>query len=99
MGRTFVDPFEGGTYDASRCSVAHNEFPLDPQQAPLLRARNVQKTLGSGDTTNPVLRGVSLDIASREYVSIVGASGSGESTLLHLLRGLAPPTQNDPVGE
>jgi len=75
--------------------VAHTDFPLDPAQPPLLRAQNVHKTLGSGDTANPVLRGVSLDIARREYVSIVGASGSGKSTLLYLLGGLDRPTQTD----
>jgi lipoprotein-releasing system ATP-binding protein len=78
--------------------VAHSDFPLDPQP-PLLRARNVHKTLGSGDTVNPVLRGVSLAIAPREYVSIVGASGSGKSTLLYLLGGLDRPTQTDPEGK
>src|SRR6185295_9347344 len=48
---------------------------------------------------NPVLRGVTLDIAPREYVSIVGASGSGKSTLLYLLGGLDRPTQTDAEGK
>ena len=75
--------------------MAQTDFPLDPAQPPLLRAQNVHKTLGSGDTANPVLRGVSLDIAPREYASIVGTSGSGKSTLLYLLGGLDRPTQTD----
>jgi len=79
--------------------VALNESPVDLQQFPLLRARNVHRTLGSGDTVNPVLRGVSLEIGSREYVSIVGASGSGKSTLLYLLGGLDRPTQVDAEGK
>jgi lipoprotein-releasing system ATP-binding protein len=79
--------------------VAHTDFPLDASDAPLLRAQNVHRILGSGDTSNPVLRSVSLEIARREYVSIVGASGSGKSTLLYLLGGLDRPTQFDLDGK
>ena len=62
-------------------------------QAPLLRAQNVHRILGSGDAANDVLRGVSLDAGRDEYVSIVGASGSGKSTLLYLLGGLDRPSR------
>jgi lipoprotein-releasing system ATP-binding protein len=63
--------------------------------APLLRAQNVHRLLGTQDNLNHVLRGVSLEIGRREYVSIVGASGSGKSTLLYLLGGLDRPSQRD----
>jgi len=46
-----------------RSFVAHTDFPLDPSEALLLRAQNVHRILGSGDTANPVLRGVTLEIA------------------------------------
>jgi lipoprotein-releasing system ATP-binding protein len=65
---------------------------------PLLRAQNVHRVLGSGDTANHVLRGVTLSIGHDEYVSIVGASGSGKSTLLYLLGGLDRPSQEDAGG-
>ena len=64
--------------------------------APLLRAQNVHRILGSADNPNHVLRGVDLEIGPDEYVSLVGASGSGKSTLLYLLGGLDRPTQADP---
>ena len=69
--------------------------PLLPLSHPpvLLRAQNVHRILGTGDTANHILKGVSLSIARDEYVSIVGASGSGKSTLLYLLGGLDRPTR------
>ncbi len=67
--------------------------PRDP--APLLRAQNVQRFLGSGDARTHILKGVTLSIDRGEYVSIVGASGSGKSTLLYLLGGLDRPDRRD----
>ena len=78
--------------------MAHTEFPLENATVPLLRAQNVHRILGAGETANTVLRGVSLEIARHEYVSIVGASGSGKSTLLYLLGGLDRPSQTDAEG-
>ena len=59
--------------------------------APILEARNLHRTFGSGLTEVRVLRGASLSIARGEFVVIMGASGSGKSTLLHLLGALDTP--------
>ena len=40
----------------------------------------------------PILRGIQLEVAAGEMICIVGASGVGKSTLLHLLGGLDRPT-------
>jgi putative ABC transport system ATP-binding protein/lipoprotein-releasing system ATP-binding protein len=58
---------------------------------PVLSARALTKTFRSGDALLEVLRGVDLDVAPGESVSIRGESGSGKSTLLNLLAGLDAP--------
>jgi lipoprotein-releasing system ATP-binding protein len=60
--------------------------------APLLVATELEKEYRSGPETVRVLRGMSLEIATSEVVALVGASGVGKSTLLHLLGGLDRPT-------
>ena len=77
---------------ALACSPASSASPA------LLRAQNVHRILGVGDTANHILKGVSLSIGRDEYVSIVGQSGSGKSTLLYLLGGLDRPTRTGPDG-
>ena len=57
----------------------------------VLSARGLRKNYRSGDALLEVLRGVDLDIAPGESVSIRGESGSGKSTLLNLLAGLDAP--------
>lgn len=62
----------------------------EPAQA-ILTARGLAKSYPSGDRRIEVLRGVDLDVAAGESVSIRGESGSGKSTLLNLLSGLDAP--------
>lgn len=59
---------------------------------PLITVRNLAKTYSTGDIEVHAVRGVNLDIASGEFVSIVGPSGSGKSTFMHILGCLDRPT-------
>ncbi|MFO0830108.1 MAG: ABC transporter ATP-binding protein [Phycisphaerales bacterium] len=61
---------------------------------PLLSAQHLRKTYRMGRIDVPVLRDASLDVASGEWVAVIGSSGSGKSTLLHLLGGLDRPDRN-----
>lgn len=55
---------------------------------PFLAVRGLSKSYRMGDRELPVLRDLDLDVEAGEMVAIVGASGVGKSTLLHLLGGL-----------
>jgi lipoprotein-releasing system ATP-binding protein len=57
----------------------------------VLSGRGLFKTYVSGTRPIQVLTGVDLDVAAGESVSIRGESGTGKSTLLHLLAGLDAP--------
>ncbi|HEU5039627.1 MAG TPA: ABC transporter ATP-binding protein [Gemmatimonadales bacterium] len=59
----------------------------------ILEARGLRKTYRGGDgSLIEVLGGVDLEVGRGEFVAIVGASGTGKSTLLYLLGALDTPT-------
>lgn len=58
---------------------------------PLIVADRVVRSYPSGGTELRVLEGTSLTVEAGELVAVVGASGVGKSTLLHLLGGLDRP--------
>ena len=59
----------------------------------ILRAENLTKIYGSGETKVTALDHVSFTVEAGEFVSIIGPSGSGKSTLLHILGGVDKPTE------
>jgi lipoprotein-releasing system ATP-binding protein len=66
--------------------------PAAAPREPLVVAEGVDKEYRTGGETLRVLRGVSLTVNTGELVAIVGASGVGKSTLLHVLGALDRPT-------
>ena len=58
----------------------------------ILQTEHLKKYYGAGDTQVRALDGVDFSVENGEFVSIVGTSGSGKSTVLHMLGGLERPT-------
>jgi len=59
----------------------------------VLEANQLEKTYTSAaGVTQPVLKNLSLEVATGEFVAIMGPSGSGKSTLLNILSTLMKPT-------
>jgi putative ABC transport system ATP-binding protein len=59
----------------------------------MISVRDLEKDYHVGDHVIHALRGVSLDIAAKEFVTVVGPSGSGKSTFMHILGCLDRPTR------
>ena len=57
----------------------------------LVEVRSVTKRFHKGDETITPLDGVSLDIDEGEFISLMGASGTGKSTLLNLIASIDQP--------
>jgi len=59
--------------------------------------RKINKQFGSGDGAVVVLEDINIPIARNEFVSIVGRSGCGKTTLLNIAAGLVAPSSGETV--
>jgi len=59
---------------------------------PMIQLEKISKVYGDGDTEVRALWEVNLDIKAGEYLAIMGQSGSGKSTMMHILGCLDRPT-------
>jgi len=75
-------------------------IPLPAQTGPaLLEARAVHKSYWMGQKEIHVLRGASFSLRAGEMASLVGPSGVGKSTFLHVIGTLDPATQGSVLFE
>ena len=58
----------------------------------IVRVASVTKSFKMGKTMLQALKGISLEIATGDYISIMGPSGSGKSTLFNMIGGLDKPS-------
>lgn len=61
----------------------------------MLELRNIVKTYQTGDLVQNALKGVSISFRENEFVSILGQSGSGKTTMLNIIGGLDRYTSGD----
>ena len=61
----------------------------------MLKLTNIKKDYVSGDSTVHALKGVSLEFRKSEFVSILGQSGCGKTTLLNIIGGLDKYSDGD----
>lgn len=59
----------------------------------ILKVENLTKVYGKGESEVIALDHVTFSVERGEFVAIVGASGTGKSTLLHLIGGVDTPTE------
>ena len=58
----------------------------------IVEARGLEKIYGKGENAVHALQGVDISVERGEFAAVVGTSGSGKATLLHMLGGLDRPT-------
>lgn len=61
----------------------------------MLQLKNIVKDYGEGDSKVQALKGVSINFRANEFVSILGHSGCGKTTLLNIVGGLDQYTDGD----
>lgn len=64
-------------------------------QKPVIEVKDIHKTYHLGDIQVHALRGVTLKIDNGDFVSIMGASGSGKSTFMNIIGCLDKPTNGE----
>ena len=58
----------------------------------IVKTQDLKKYYKTGNQTVKALDGVDFKVAEREFVSIIGKSGSGKSTFIKCIAGLVKPT-------
>lgn len=74
-----------------------NPIPKPNGSDPLVQVKEVVKTFPVGNGEITVLKGISFDVHAGEFVSIVGPSGNGKSTLLNMITGIDRPTRGEVI--
>ena len=65
------------------------------EEEKMLKLKNITKEYVSGDTKVEALKGISIEFRKSEFVSILGQSGCGKTTLLNIIGGLDRYTSGD----
>ena len=69
----------------------------EEQNGYLVQVKDVVKSFKVGDGEVTILKSISFDVKDGEFVSIVGPSGNGKSTLLNMIPGIDRPTAGEVI--
>lgn len=64
-----------------------------PMGESFIKLENLHKSFEKGEGRLEVLKGLDLELEKGEMLAVLGASGAGKSTILHILGGLERPTE------
>ena len=81
----------GNTATIMALTKDNNPRPLSPEKGPFISGQDICKSFSSSETRIEVLRDVKFEVDRGETIAIVGASGIGKSTFLHILGTLDRP--------
>lgn len=84
-------PSDGPTTAARQSTPPSHESAVPPADV-LVACHDVALTFGRGASAVVAVHGASLEVRAGDRLAVVGPSGSGKSSLLHLLAGLEQPT-------
>lgn len=68
-----------------------------PNGSPIIDMRNIVKRFPVGNSEVTILHGISFNVMPGEFVSIVGPSGNGKSTLLNMVTGIDRPSDGEVI--
>jgi putative ABC transport system ATP-binding protein len=94
MATASSSPFDTVVSDPSKRSGSERGHPLSLSARPdsIISLQNLRKTYDLGEVRVEALKGISLEIPPGQFVAIMGASGSGKSTMLNILGCLDRPS-------
>jgi len=75
----------------------NDDLVITNGKKPLVQVKEVVKSFPVGDGLITVLKGISFDVKNGEFVSIVGPSGNGKSTLLNMITGIDRPNEGEVI--